>query len=172
VSRGYPEHNLQVQIRKWVEACVMPPKFFEAVDRGKAAGKATHLFQKRRGAVAGTPDTRLMIPGLPIITIELKAPNGRPPSEQQRRVGAAIAEAGGIWGWTRTVGGYAALCEKAKVPLYGNYVWYAQHLDALLQSSAIKKKESRSGRPDRSRYPPSKAKLRRIERLRAQGIEV
>lgn len=169
---NHPEANLQTKIKQWVLYHVQQPHFFEAVDRGKPAGKQTHLWQKRRGQIAGTPDVRLIVPGLPIITIELKAP-GKYPTEQQRRVGAAIQQAGAVWGWASSVAGFAALLEKAGVPLQGRWELTAVHYDAMLIAAAIRTTERKTGRPAKARFggAPPQSKLKRIAKLRAQGIE-
>jgi hypothetical protein len=168
---AHPEHNLQTKINQWVRENVPHPHFFFAVDRRQKSGAFTHVREKARGHVRGTPDTVLLFPGLPCITIELKAP-GNKPDESQEQVGAVIQASGHFWGWCNSVAGYCALLVRAGVPLGPHAALNAERKDAVLEGAAIRREEARTGKVSRKRYrgaeKPSVAQVRRAEALRAR----
>lgn len=168
-----PEAALQVMVTKCVRAHVQAPHFFTGIDRSKQTGQFTHARQKSRGIIAGVPDTLLIVPGLPAIAIELKAP-GNKPTDMQERVGEAIQAAGGIWGWCDTVLGYMAILLNAGVPLQGRWDLAAAGHDATLASAAIRREEA-GGVVSKKRYPPrevkpSPARIRKVEKMRSGGL--
>lgn len=164
MANAQPEHNLQTKINQWVRENVPHPHFFFAVDRRKKSGMFSHVREKARGHVAGTPDTVLLFPGLCCITIELKAPR-KTPDENQEQVGAVIQEAGHFWGWCDSVAGYCALLVRAGVPLGPLAALNAERKDAVLEGAAIRREEARTGKVSRKRYrgaeKPSAAKIAR-----------
>lgn len=163
-----PEHNLQIMVTKFVRAFVPAPHFFTGIDRGQRTGRFSHVRQKARGLVSGTPDTLLLVPGLPAITIELKAPGGRL-TEQQLRVGDAIQGAGHGWGWCDSVSGYARILDRLGIPLLQNWDLGAASHDATLASAAIRSEEKKTGRPSKARAPkPSAARIRKSVALQAR----
>lgn len=171
MARSDPEHNLQVQIVKWVRSCVPQPHWFFSSDRAKAFGQFTHAREKARGVKKGQTDTHLLCPGLPAICIELKA-KGRElePDGVQEHVGAAIQAAGHLWDWTDTVVGYCAILRSAGVPLAPRAEFWAKHYDAVLAGAAIRKEETKTSRPSRRRFAakPTVGQVAKAEALRAR----
>lgn len=173
MSNAQPEHALQVMVNKFVREAVPQPHFFCGVDRSKATSRFTHAREKARGLIAGTPDTLLVCPGLPLIAVELKAP-GNTPTEQQEQVGADIQASGHVWGWCDTVTGYAAILRAAGVALHPRADIYAAGHDATLSNAMARRKEAKASGtiPARRSKPqaakPSAAKLRRVAALRSR----
>ena len=166
MSNAAPEHALQTLVNKWVRLHVPDPKFFCSIDRAQKHGQWEHVRQKARGLVSGMADTILIMPALPPIAVELKAP-GNKPTERQTQVGTAIQNAGGIWGWCDSVAGYAAILRVAGVPLMMSADLAAQHSDAVLASAAIRREEARTGKVSKARAPkPTPARLRRVSAVR------
>ena len=166
MSNAQPEHALQVRINAWVREHVPHPHFFCGIDRAQKHGQWEHVRQKARGLVSGMADTILIMPALPPIAVELKAP-GNKPTERQTQVGTAIQNAGGIWGWCDSVAGYAAILRVAGVPLMMSADLAAQHSDAVLASAAIRREEGKTGKVSKARAPkPTPARLRRVNAVR------
>lgn len=168
----HPEHNLQVKIAQFVRECVPHPHFFFAVDRRQKSGIYSHVREKARGHVAGTPDTTLLFPSLPAITVELKAYGKKPePGGDQERVGGVIQASGHLWAWCDTVAGYAAILVRFGVPLTPYALLRAEHFDGILQAAAIKREEAKTGKPSRKRSYKSRAAKPTAAQLRkvAQG---
>lgn len=149
-----PEHALQTMVNKWVRNHVAQPHFFTGIDRTKGTSMLTHVREKARGLVAGTPDTLLIVPNLPAITIELKA-KGKKVAEdsQQDQVGKRIQASGGLWGWCDSVHGYAALLRAWDVPLIGAWEIAAEGHDATLLGAAIRREETKTGKVSKARSP-------------------
>jgi hypothetical protein len=174
---AHPEHELQVMVTKFVRNCVPMPHFFCGIDRSQRHGEFEHVRQKARGLISGTPDTLLIVPGLPAIAIELKAP-GNKPTEAQLRVRDAIQAAGGIWGWCDTVFGYAAILLNAGVPMIGRWDIAAAGHDATLVGAAIRREEAKTGVVSKKRayrrpeVKPTTTQLRAVARIRAAGIRI
>lgn len=174
---AHPEHDLQVKVVQWVRENVPHPHFFFAVDRRQKSGLFSHAREKARGHIAGTPDTVLLFPGLPAITIELKA-RGKEIVEggNQERVGDVIQATGHLWGWCDTVVGYCALLTSFGVPLGRYAALNAERKDAVLEGAAIKREEAKTGVPSKKRYAkprvpkPSATRLRKVESMRARGL--
>jgi hypothetical protein len=167
---AHPEFDLQVKIHQWTRENIPHPHMFFSVDRSKAGGRFSHARQKSAGHVRGTPDTVLLFPGLPAITIELEAP-GNKPEPEQIEVGAVIQNSGHLWGWCDSVEGYCALLRRFGVPLNPYAETKAQHHDLVLRGAAIKREEAKTGAPSKKRYAPRKvkpsaAKIRRVEAIR------
>lgn len=145
-----PEHALQVKLSQWTRENVPQPYFFTAIDRSRKQSAMQHVREKARGLVAGTPDCVLILPRLPAMWVELKAPGGRP-SEAQALVGAAIQTAGHKWGWCNSVVGYAEMLKRWGVPLSPIAILNAVHKDAILTSASIRREESKTGAPSKKR---------------------
>ena len=164
----HPEHSLQVALVKLVRVYVAQPHLFISVDAAKSASSMQRIREKARGVLSGTPDTLLVVPTLPLIAVELKAPGNRP-TDRQMQVGAAITAAGHHWGWADSCAEYFRLLSAWGVPVIGTWWLAAQDADARLASAAIRAEESKTGRPSRARsaYPtrPSKAALARGARM-------
>ena len=167
----HPEAALQTKINQWVRENVPHPHFFFAVDRRQKSGKFSHVREKARGHVAGTPDTILLFPGLPAIAIELKAPGNRP-TDAQENVGEVIGKSEHLWGWCDSVVGYRALLVRFGVPLSPYSEVKALGHDATLASAAIRREETKTGRPSAKRRPdkPSAARVRKMEAIRARVL--
>ena len=164
-----PEHNLQVMIKKFVTAHVPQPHYFSCSDRSKPTSMFSHAREKARGIVAGEPDTKLLVPGLPSIHIELKAP-GNKPTPKQEYIGDVITASGHKWGWCYNVFQYAQLLLAFGVPLIGRWEITADHYDSILAGSAVKKTQAKRI----SKLPtarPTQAQLKRIAAIRARGVE-
>lgn len=172
-KRANPERELSVKINQWVRENIPNPHMFFAVDRSKKTGLMTHVRQKAAGMVAGVPDTVLLYPGLPAITIELKARGKKPePGGSQERVGGVIIESGHLWGWCDSVMGYAGLLQQFGVPIRPSGWLHAHNHDLVLEAAAIKREEA-GGVPSKKRTykpntrKPSAARIRKAEKLRA-----
>jgi len=165
-----PEHALQVLVTKAVRAHVPQPHRFFSIDRSQATGLFTHVREKARGLVAGTPDTVLLYPGLPAIFIELKA-KGRKvlPDSNQQKVGNDIRNAGHHWWWCDSVYDYLHTLQRFGVPLQGNWPVAAFNHDATLESAAIKREEAKTGTVSKRRYArkPPASKIKAVERIRS-----
>lgn len=162
------EHSLQIMVNKFVREAVTARHFFFAVDRSKATGAFTHVREKSRGLVAGTPDTMLVVLGFPLIAVELKSP-GNKPTPRQFDVGDAIQTAGGIWGWCDTVTGYCQILRSLEVPLIRHAEILAADHDATLTGAAIKREETKTGRVSFKRFEgakPTAARIAKVEALR------
>jgi len=171
-----PEAALQVKINQWSRECVAVPHFFTGIDRSKRSGQFTHVREKARGLVAGTPDTVLLVHGLPSIWVELKAP-GNHPTDQQYEVGSAIKHSGHVWDWCDTVEGYATILARRGVRLTTDAHSKAMHADALLAAAAIRREEASTGKPSAKRFArvekkPTAAALKRRRSLNDKGIFV
>jgi hypothetical protein len=143
--RNQLEHALQICVNRWVREYVPQPHFFFAIDRNQASGQFTHVREKARGLVAGTPDTVLLCPNLPAIAVELKAP-GNTPSDAQVMVRDKIVAAGHIWSWADSVRGYAGILVGHGVALRPGWVFAAERADAVLEGAAIRRKEAKPRR--------------------------
>lgn len=146
-----PEHNLQVQVHKFVRDCVAVPHVFLAFDRSRKQSALQHVREKARGLRAGTADTLLLALPCPPVWVELKAP-GNKPSELQLQFASDVEFVGCHWYWAASVEDYRVALFAAGVPLRPNAVIVAAHLDALLASAVMKK----SGKAPRS-YKPRRA---------------
>jgi hypothetical protein len=174
---AHPEHDLQVKINQWVRENVPHPHFFFAVDRRQKSGRFSHAREKARGHVAGTPDTVLLMPGSPAITIELKARDKEvEEGGNQERVGAVIKASGHLWGWCDSVVGYCALLRQFGVPLAPIATLRAEHHDLVLAGAAIKREETKTGVPSKKRtykpqrVKPSASRIRKAEGMRGNGL--
>lgn len=157
---AHPEHDLQTKIKQWVGENVPHPHFFFAVDRRQKSAQFSHSREKMRGHVPGTPDTVLLFPGLPAITVELKA-KGKAVIEggSQDKVGAVIQKCGHLWAWCDTVVGYYEILRRFGIPM-GNYAGVAaESKDGVLEGAAIEREEAKTGVPSKKRfYKPRAAK--------------
>jgi hypothetical protein len=169
---AYPESDLQTKIKQWTGENVLRPHFFFAVDRRQKSAQFSHSREKMRGHVSGTPDTVLLVPGFPAITVELKAKGKKPePGGDQEKVGAVIRQCGHHWDWTDTVTGYFQILRDIGVPMGNRAVLSAEAKDAILEGAAIKREEAKTGVVSKRRYAPVKAKpskahLRKVEQGR------
>lgn len=155
---AHPERELQTKINQWVREHVPHPHMFFAVDRAQATGKFTYARQKSAGQIRGTPDTVLLYPDLPAITVELKAAGKKPDTGgAQEQVGAAIQAAGHCWGWCNSVIGYRALLLAFGVPLDLNSEVRALHHDVTLASAVIRREEDKTGVVSKKRSRSRKA---------------
>jgi hypothetical protein len=174
---AHPEHDLQVKINQWVRENVPHPHFFFAVDRRQKSANFSHVREKSRGHVAGTPDTVLLIPRSPAITIELKAKDKKvEEGGNQERVGTVIQQSGHLWGWCDTVAGYCALLRQFGVMLSPMATLHAEHHDLVLAGAAIKREEAKTGAPSKKRSykrqeaKPSASRVRKAEGMRRNGF--
>lgn len=163
------EHARQIQAKQWVREAVAAPHVFLAFDRSGASGQFTHMREKARGVAAGTPDTLLMVEGLPDFWWEWK--DGRnEPSDLQQQMGDAIMRVGRWWSWGNSVVAYCAWLRVLGVPLHPNADFLAQVADASADS-AIARAEAKAGKAPKSYRPASKkptaARLRKIGAIRA-----
>jgi hypothetical protein len=164
----HPEANLQVMIVKFVRETVAMPFFFTSIDRTRKSSPGQHLREKARGMVSGTPDTLLVVPNKPAITVELKAVGGWP-TERQEQVGAAISAAGGIWAWCDSVSGYCRILRNAGIQLPAHAEQLAlRHDDTLARAAAKPKAAPKVGRARAAK--PSMGRIRRAEALRSKVL--
>ena len=170
-SRRFPEHSLQVQVRKWVKECVAIDYEFFAFDRSKAHSQMTHFFEKARGIQAGTPDTLLM-PGEGYLNVwcELKAGKNKP-SEIQEHVGARIIKLGENWFWANSVVSYAEGVHKLGIPLCGGWLARAVARDVILAAGATK--SLATSKPPTKPSPvkkPAAGRIRKTAKLRSEVL--
>lgn len=171
MARDDPEHRLQVQLTKWVRACVLMPHFFTSLDIAKKASAQTRIRDKGRGVISGVPDTVILVPGMPAICIELKAKGKKPvPGGVQEHVGAAIQAAGHIWAWCDSVTGYYLLLRSLRVPLDPRADFWAAHFDAVIEGAAIRREEGKTGKVSTRRFvaKTTVGQVRKAEALRAR----
>ena len=113
---AHPEHALQTLVCKLVREIVPQPCLFTSIDRSAKQSAFQHMREASRGILSGFPDCILLVPGMPVIAVELKAP-GSKPSERQRAVEEAILASGHHYAWADSVQGYVALLRGFGVPL-------------------------------------------------------
>lgn len=173
---AHPEQELQTKINQWCREHLPQPHFFFAIDRAKASGAYSHVRQKAAGHVKGTPDTVLLIPGLPAIAIELKAKGEKPEAGgAQEQVGAKIRECAHLWDWCDTVVGYCEIVAKFGVPVSNWARVRAAHHDGVLLAAAIRREEAKTGDPSVKRFAkprapkPTQAQLRRFAGVRSRA---
>jgi hypothetical protein len=154
-----PEHNLQVQVVKFVRDCVDAPHVFLGFDRSRKQSAMQHVREKSRGLRAGTADTLLLVKGMVPIWVELKVGDGKP-TETQYQFAQDVTSVGCHWHWVSSVDSYRKVLQLCCVPLRPNAVVVAAHLDALLAGTAARKaaKPPRSYRKPRA-PAPSRAAL-------------
>lgn len=138
MANNHWEHNLQVLITKFVRQHVAQPHYFFACDRS-AQTKETYTFERNRGIRAGQPDTCLLVPGLPSLFVELKAPGKGESSlsdvQEWRRL--EIRTAGHLWDWANSVCGFAATLHVFGVDLIGSWRLAAENSDAVLKGKML-----------------------------------
>ncbi|NBV20342.1 VRR-NUC domain-containing protein [Janthinobacterium sp.] len=150
-----PEHRLQLRVMKFVASAVTAPHRFASHDRGQnnygKSGVGRHFWERQRGVKAGEPDTSLTVGGK-TIHVELKAPGGKL-SDAQKKEGAAIQAAGGIWAWTTSVMGYGEILSANAVPMAANWPIQAAHHDAMLEAAKAKVPAPKKARKPRAAKP-------------------
>lgn len=162
------EHILQVALVRFVREAVAAPHQFLAFDRSKAAGQFSHMREKARGVRAGTPDTLLIVAGMPPIWCELKAP-GNKPTPEQIDIGDSLLTLGCCWSWVTSVGTYYEWIRSIGVELRANAEFLAMHADAGVLSVIARAEEKRGKAPRSYKAPvakPSAARLRKVAALR------
>lgn len=162
------EHILQVALVRFVREAVAAPHQFLAFDRSKAAGQFSHMREKARGVRAGTPDTLLIVAGMPPIWAELKAP-GNKPTPEQIAMGDSLMALGCWWSWVTSVGTYYEWVRSIGVELRANAEFLAMHADAGVRSK-IAAAETKAGKAPKSYKPrevkPTAARLRKVNAVR------
>jgi hypothetical protein len=127
-----------------------------AFDRGKASARFTHLRQKARGVLAGTPDTLLLVHGHMPVWCEVKAPGGKP-TPQQEAIGGELMRMGCGWTWARSVEEYYAALLSFGIPMRDQANMTATYHDgcvaAVIERAEAKVAASLSGKPKRGRKP-------------------
>ena len=172
-SRRFPEHDLQVMIRKFVAEAVKGDHLFIAFDRSRKQSPMQHMFEKARGLLKGTPDTILLTPNLPAIWVEIKAP-GKTVSSlsyEQHLMGDTIKRCGHVWFWANSVVGYGQQLKAAGVPLVPWWPELAEKRDGILAAGAVK--SLAKDKPVAKRAPVKKAaagRLRKTAKIRAEGL--
>lgn len=168
---GRPEHNLQVQVKKFVRDCVdSAVSVFMAFDRSRNHSGMQHLMEAQRGVQRGTPDTLLLVPGVPDVFCEIKAGKNKP-SDDQERLGRAIIATGRHWFWANSVTSYMRGLQGFGVPLRPNAALVAEHLDLLLAGREAKRKSAapKTSVSKKPRAPkPTLGRIRRVNAARAK----
>ena len=136
--RAQPEHQLQIQINKFVREMVACSHQFASHDRSPPRTPLQHAREKMRGTVRGWPDTELLLSGGVTFRCELKAP-GEYPNESQRVIGGRLRALGHPWAWANSVTEYLKAAREAGVPFHPNADLRAQDLDLVLQGAAMKR---------------------------------
>lgn len=152
---GSPEHNLQVQIKKWARECIAEPHVFLAFDRSRARGDFTHAREAARGLRRGTPDTVLMFRAR-WMWVELKAGKNTTSDAQDLLHGEMSAIGHNVrvcW----SVTDYWRCCVAEGVKMVQWAEARADGLDALLTGEGLPKAKSAKPRQPRTKRPSSKA---------------
>tara|TARA_R110000868_G_scaffold137978_2_gene351709 strand:+ start:1063 stop:1587 length:525 start_codon:yes stop_codon:yes gene_type:complete len=162
------EHLLQVALVKWCREAIATPHTLLGFDRAKALGQFSHMREKARGVRAGTPDTLLIVAGVPPIWAELKAPGNRPTPEQEA-MGDTLMRLGCYWSWVTTIGTYHAWMVSLGIRLHPNAELLATMADASVQSK-IARAEIKAGKVPKAYKPreekPTAARLRKLAAVR------
>lgn len=127
------EHILQKHVKTFARDAIEARHEFMAFDRAKAAGKFSHMVQKARGVRKGTPDTLLLVDGIPPIWCELKAPGNKPDADQTA-LGDALMAVGCYWSWITSVDAYRLWLAACGVPLRANAEYIAAIHDGQVAS--------------------------------------
>lgn len=159
-----PEHNLQVQIRKWVRGHVPHPHVFLAFDRTAKQSALQHVFESRRGIRSGTPDVCLLHNGAAIWT-ELKAPDGVV-SIAQKELHAEMDAAGFHVSVVRSVRAYAEDLLARHVTLLPLALERADAADRLLAAPGQRLGKKRPAKPFVAK--PSAARMRKASAVRGR----
>ena len=162
-----PEHILQKHILQWTREAIAVEHLFMAFDRSKPSGQWTHMREKARGVLAGTPDTLLVVKGLRRIWCELKAP-GNKPTASQALLGQKLRDLGDEWFWCFTVEEYYRMLLIDGVILHPNALFLAMHHDAAVESEVAR---TRLRKPS-SRVTKPRATYGQIRRARKAGVLV
>lgn len=128
------EKQLQSAIVKFVKNCVTVPHLLLAFDRSenrRSASGDSHMWEAARGIKTGTPDTVLLVGGMPSLWVELKAGN-KGPTDAQLHVHALIRAASHKVTWCNSVEGYRKAMLVAGVPLIPAAAIVAADYDAKL----------------------------------------
>jgi len=162
-----PEHNLQVQIKKFVRECGVGWHKFAAHDRSKKQSMMQHVREKDRGLVKGWLDTELLWDGGRTFRCEIKKPEGKPDpvkDEAQLKLIDELNQHGHPAAWVNSIVGYLAAARSAGVTFHPNADLRALDLDLVLKGAAMKA----TGKAPRS-YKPRTAKptLRQVARTNA-----
>jgi hypothetical protein len=159
---------LQVALVRWCREAIATPHTLLAFDRSRASGRFTHMREKARGVRAGTPDTLLIVAGVPPIWAELKAPGNKPTPEQQA-MADTLMRLGCYWSWVTDIGTYYAWMVALGIRLHPNAELLATLADAGVQSK-IARAEIKAGKAPRSYRPPEEkptaARLRKVAAVR------
>jgi hypothetical protein len=169
MSKPIPrEHMLQVALVKWCREAIATPHTLLAFDRSRAFGQFSHMREKARGVKAGTPDTLLIVYGVPPIWCELKAPGNKPAPEQEA-MGDTLMRLGCYWSWATSVGTYHAWLVSLGIRLHPNAELLATLADAGVLAK-IGRAEIKAGKAPRPYKPreekPTAARLRKVAAVR------
>jgi len=164
------EHILQVALVRWCREAIATPHTLLGFDRSKAFGQFSHMREKARGVKAGTPDTLLIVYGVPPIWCELKAPGNKPTPEQEA-MGDTLMRLGCYWSWATSIGQYYAWMVSLGIRMHPNAETLATLADAGVQSK-IGKAEIKAGKVPKSYKPreakPTAARLRKLAAVRGR----
>jgi hypothetical protein len=164
------EHILQVALVKWCREAIATPHTLLAFDRSRAFGQFSHMREKARGVRAGTPDTLLIVAGVPPVWAELKAPGNKPTPEQEA-MGDTLMRLGCYWSWVNTIGTYHAWLVSLGIRLHPNAETLATLADAGVLAK-IGRAEIKAGKAPRSykarEEKPTAARVRKLGAVRAR----
>ena len=155
------EHSIQKHGKLWAAECIAVPYAFLAFDRAAKYSQWSHMKQRARGVVPGTPDTLTRVRPIPNIWAEWKQP-GQEPSANQLAFGEMIRSLGDYWFCVHAVAEYAGVLHQCGVPLRAGWQLRAEDHDARVQGE-IERAEMKVGRvPQRLSSRPSASKIRRV----------
>lgn len=160
------EHIRQKHAAMFVREAIAAPHLFLAFDRSAAGGQFSHMREKARGIKAGTPDTVLMVLGMPPLWAEWKA-DGNKPTDDQTRMGDELNAIGHRWGWFTSVVAYHEWLATAGVPMHPNAAFLALHHDAAADTVIARAERKKGTAPKSYRPQAPKPSRRRLDQLAA-----
>ena len=136
------EHARQIRIKLFVRDAVTAPHKFLAFDRTRAHGRFSHMRERARGIAPNTPDTLLIVAGMPCIWAEIKD-RGQWPGADQLRMLEELRALGTEAFWTDSVVGYYLELAKIGVPMRSGAglvaAAYDNSADAVIERAEMKR---------------------------------
>ena len=114
---------------RWVKSAVLQPHLFVGFDRSERKGDS-HLWEQRRGARKGFPDTVLWLKDR-VLLFEFKAGN-RKPDDDQKAVMQRLSDLGHEAAWGYTIDDLYRFYLARNVPMATNAEFQALHHDGAV----------------------------------------
>lgn len=162
------EHTLQAFAAKFFRAALDCEHEFLSFDRAKPPGRSREAQlgamarQKARGVKRGTPDSLLIVSGLPPFWIEWKD-KGKRPTDEQIAMGQRLRMLGCRWAWFDNIpDAYRWLAGEGVIFVPGAETMALQYQGKV--DAAIAKKAPRSLPKKPARKAMSRAAMARLQR--------